>query len=306
LVSIVSTTQENVGVSHLRKFISEKELRRLVRELARRTKREIDEAGLTINDFEGIACLYGIKFGWQNLSLDIDGHYLKGDRVIALNRRINHAERQNFSFCHELIHDRIECDDSLFEVLHEFAIDMPDDDMERLIERLCNIGAAELLIPFDELSEVVDQRGFSTELIPELCERFNASSLAVAFKLISIASHSCYLVIAEKRKIAINKNQPIMLQIDSNQDWHLWVVYSGNSPSAKYTTGRNTPVLTGHLMYKALDNEREMVHGKDDIPRHNSINRRWEMNCDCLAYKGWVFGFFHETQPVSPDQPSLL
>ena len=59
-------------------------------------------------------------------------------------------------------------------------------------------------------------------------------------------------------------------------------------------------------MYKALDTEGQVMQGIDDIPRRNSKNRRWEVTCDCLAYKGWVFGFFHETQPTSVKQLSLF
>ena len=286
--------------------VKESDLHRLVRELAKRTREEIDQAKLAIDNFEGISREYKIKFQWQDMSLDTDGHYLKGMRIITLNRRITHPERRNFSFCHELTHDRIECDDELREIIHEFTYEMSEQDEERLMERLCNIGAAELLIPSEEVREIIDQRGLSTELIPELCERFNASSLAVAFKMVSTALHTCYLFIAEKRGIVADKNQPILFKVKSNRNWHLWIIYSGSSPAAQYTMGRNYSVSSGHLMYRAIDSDGEVVQGIDDIPRRNSKNHRWEVKCDCLAYKGWVFGFFHETQPTSPNQLRLL
>lgn len=288
------------------KQVSEKQLHQLVRDLARKTRGEIEQDNLSIDDFEGIAHKYEITFNWRDMSPDTDGLYAKGIRIITLNRFIRHTERRNFSFCHELIHDRIDCDDDFYEVLHEFTCDMSDDDMERLIERLCNLGAAELLIPSAELREIIDQRGFSADLIPELCNRFNASSLAVAFKIISTIEHSCYLLIAEKREITDNTDQMAMFEIKPDHNWHLWVVYSSNSPSAKYTLGRNLPILAGHLMYKALENEGKVVRGEDDIPRRNSKNHRWEVKCECLAYKGWVFGFFHETQPISQNQLRLF
>ena len=154
--------------------VKESDLHRLVRDLAKRTRAEIDQANLVIDDFQGISDKYDIKFQWPDMPLDTDGHYLKEVRIISLNQRITHSEHRNFSFCHEFTHDRIECDDDLREVIHEFTYETSDQDEERLMERLCNIGAAELLIPSDELSKVIDRHGLSTGLIPELCGRFNA------------------------------------------------------------------------------------------------------------------------------------
>lgn len=289
------------------KTISERQLQHLLLDIANKTRREIEQDQLSIDDFEGIARKYGIIFKWREMPPDTDGHYAKDHRVITLNRRVMHAERRNFSFCHELIHDRITRDDDFYQVLHEFTCDMSDDDMERIIERLCNLGASELLIPSDELREIINQRGFSLELIPELCNRFNASSLAVSFKLVSAAEHPCYLIIGEKREIADSPYKQAMFKIEGNQNWHLWVVYSSSSSSAKYNTlGKNFPVLSGHVMYKALASEGDVVQGEDDIPRRNSAKRRWEVKCECMAYKGWVFGFFHESPPISPNQLSLF
>lgn len=286
--------------------VSERQLSDLVQGLARKTRQEIEEANLAIADFEGVARRYGAKFAWQEMDAGTDGHYIKDLRLITLNSRVSHQERRNFSFCHEFIHDRIVCDDDFYAVLHEFTEDMSDEEMEQVVERLCNIGAAELLIPSSEVEEAIKEQGFSIELIPDLCERFSASSIAVAFKLLSIAKHDCYLFITEKREFEETGNQPILIHVKPDRVWHLWVVYSGSSPSAKYNMGRNYPIALGHLMYRVNENGGYVTRGEDDIPRRNSKKRRWEVKCECMAYKGWVFGFFHEREPISRNQLRLF
>lgn len=286
--------------------VQKHDLFRLIKELARKTRQEIEQANLAITNFEDIARKYEAKFAWQEMDAGTDGHYIKDLRLITLNSRVSHQERRNFSFCHELIHDRIVCDDDFYAVLHEFTEGMSKDEIEQVVERLCNIGAAELLIPSSEVEGIIDEQGFSIELIPDLCERFSASSIAVAFKLLSVAKHDCYLFIAEKREFEETGNQPLLIHVKPDRVWHLWVVYSGSSPSAKYNMGRNYPIASGHLMYQANENGGYVTHGEDDIPRRNSKKRRWEVKCECMAYKGWVFGFFHEREPVSQNQLRLF
>lgn len=282
------------------------DLFRLIEKLAKDTRQEIEQANLTISDFEGIARKYEIKFAWQELDLGTDGYYIKDARLITLNSQIGHQERRNFSFCHELIHDRIVCNDDFCEALHEATFHMSNAGTESIIEKLCNQGAAELLIPSDELRVMIAQQDFSVELIPELCDRFKASSLAVAFRMISMAEHSCHLLVADKREITPSAVQHAMFEVIPDQNWQLWVAYSASAPPAKYTLGRNVPILSGHLMYKALENEGKIIRGTDDIPRHNSKKHRWEVQCECMLYKGWVFGLFHETQPISKNQLRLF
>lgn len=291
----------------MRHIVSEKELHRLVRELARKTRQEIDEAGIAIDDFDSIAHKYDFKFAWQEMSLDKDGHYAKGVRIITLNNSVTHLERRNFSFCHEFTHDRIDCDDELCEIIHEFTINMSDEDMERLIERLCNIGAAELLIPSEDVRQVMLERGFSTTLISELCERFGASSIAVAFQMVNCASHDCYLVIAESRivqPVSIHSQAPLLSIKPTNvPQEHLAVIYSGASSAAKYSIKRNQALTTSHFLFGVLHTN-EPMRGEAKLPF--ASGNGWNVPCEALHFRGKIFAFFNVSVPISSAQLTLF
>lgn len=291
----------------MRGIVSENELHRLVRDLARRARQEIDAAGLAIDDFDSIAHKYGIRFAWQEMSLDKDGHYAKGIRIITLNNHVTHLERRNFSFCHEFMHDRIDCDEVLCEMVHEFAINMSDGETESLIERLCNIGAAELLIPSENVRQLMLQRGFSTTRISELCEYFGASSIAVAFQMVNCASHDCYLVIAENRIVRpmANHSQAPLLSIKSTNvpQEQLVIIYSGASSAAKYSIKRNQAFSNNHFLCGAL-HANEPVRGDAKLPF--ASGNGWDIPCEALYFRGKVFAFFNRTQPMSSLQIPLF
>ena len=98
------------------------ELIRKARELARRMRDDISNAGLQPDDFEGIAQHFGLTLCWAQLPNNNPGCYLKRERKIVLNTRIQLAERLYFTFDHELMHDGIEHDDDLLSLLADAYI----------------------------------------------------------------------------------------------------------------------------------------------------------------------------------------
>jgi len=285
------------------KPVTEKELVRQAGELAARTRREIEAAGLVITDFEQVARLFDVTVVWGELPAGKDGSYLKDERKIVLSTSVTTPERINFSFCHEIMHARIEDDDDL---LSDFADAYRRSD-EEAMERLCNAGAADLLMPAENVRQIMVERGFSTTLIPELCERFGASSIAVAFQMVNCASHDCYLVIAENQLVqptAVH-NQISLLNIKpiNVPQEQLVIIYSGASSAAKYSIKRNQAFSNNHFLCGAL-HANEPVRGDAKLPF--ASGNGWDIPCEALYFRGKVFAFFNRTQPMSSLQIPLF
>lgn len=272
------------------KRVFEKELIRKSIELASITRQEIDQASLAIDDYEGIARKYSLSFVWGTLPDGDEGSYIKEKRQIILDKRVLTPERSHFSFCHELMHAHIEEDEDLLCLIADAHIQ----DEYETIERMCNAGAAELLVPGNEISRLLRTKPFSASLIPELCERFSASSLAVAFKMISHVSHECFLVIAAPTAC------------DDRGNRLLKVIYTSKSPAIEKYSIKNGQILPSHsLLYRAWQmGEGISCQEEDCIPF--ASRTEWIVPSDALRFRGKVFAFFNVTTPSSPDQLPLF
>lgn len=271
--------------------------------LAEKTRREIDEADLPLDDFPAIARHYDIELIWNTLPDENPGCYVKARRRVVLDPSAQSPERLNFTFFHELMHDRIEHDDNLLSMLADAYIGSED----IVIERLCNAGAAELLIPTFDLRKTLQACEFSTGSIPTLCEQYGASSIAVAFKMISTASHDCFLVIAEPRFVKPDNHEiPMLLDVrPADAQWKLVIIYSATSPGVtKYSIKIGQQLTFDHPIYDALSQSGQVVRGYAKIPFASGTS--WSVGFDALFFRSKVFAFFHASPPVSASQLQLL
>lgn len=275
--------------------ITEDDLVRQAVELAARTRRRIEAAGLHITDFESIAELFRVTVLFVERPEGEDGAYLDALRQIVISTKVKNEERVNFTFLHELMHAIIQDDPDLLSACHDVPGGFSDD----LIERLCNKGAAEMLVP----SEAVRQYGCSVALIPTLCEQFSASSLAVAFQMINCADDVRYLVIAEWRTVIVAPATP--LDPYNRIGERLVVAYGAKSPAAKYFIRRNRHLPLNHGLYHAMLQPETVLKMEADVPIGE---KPWSLPCECLYFRQKVFAFFHEPSrnTVSPDQMSLF
>jgi Zn-dependent peptidase ImmA (M78 family) len=281
--------------------VGEGELLRRARALAKGTRREIGEAGLRPDDFGRIARRYGLTLCWDRLTDDNPGCYHKDAKTIVLDPRVVLSERLHFTFHHELMHDRIEQDEDLLSLLADAYIRSDHTTMERL----CDAGAAELLMPSDDLQDMVRAHGFSTESIPVLCHHYHASSIAVAIHMASTASHQCYLVIAAPQYVRQEHTSPMLIDVTvAKAQPRLVMLYTVASPSAKYAIKRGQQVPADHLMSVAWQKDGETVSDRAPIPFASGT--RWVVPCDASSFRGKVFAFFHASDPVSSDQMRLL
>ncbi|MCX7803484.1 MAG: ImmA/IrrE family metallo-endopeptidase [Meiothermus ruber] len=81
-------------------------------------------------------------------------------------------KRQRFTLAHEVMHVLIQQDDDLLSELHEAYAGQ---ELEKELEALCNLGAAEMLLPGQAVEAAIARKGQTPRLIPELAELHQVS-----------------------------------------------------------------------------------------------------------------------------------
>jgi hypothetical protein len=135
-----------------------------------------------------LASLNGIHVEETAEPFDGDGRiFPRRGRVVIQYRKGQTPERQRFTICHEIAHT---CFPDAFERIRSYGRN--DDDLgHRRFEKLCDIGAAELLFPREEFSRDLDQRTLSLSLAEELRQRYRASIDATLIRCVNLTAHHC-------------------------------------------------------------------------------------------------------------------
>jgi hypothetical protein len=114
-----------------------------------------------------------------------------GRHHICVNAN-DRPERRRFTACHEIAH---------------IVLGLPSDHEQLpwwsyakrpLNEILCDVFAAELLLPFGVLKRFVDKADISLTAVDELAGRFDASTAATGSRFAAVAGYPCAFVLSEK------------------------------------------------------------------------------------------------------------
>jgi Zn-dependent peptidase ImmA (M78 family) len=225
--------------------------------------------------------------------------------VIWLDPTAGDNERLNFSYYHEISHHLIRTDNDLYSFLSDLA--SQNEDFDSLVDRFANIGAAEFLIPSEEIYTIQQERGFTIQLLPDLDYRYPASKPAIAIQLAQCASHKCFIVVCQFGLLPNqNREQERLLNEVINSKPKLFVQYASSSPSQdRYSIGKHALIPENHILYRAFQNQ-GYLKGNDLIPFKNGT--KWAEACEALFYKGKVYGAFNLSSPAIPTnlQPRLF
>jgi Zn-dependent peptidase ImmA (M78 family) len=125
-----------------------------------------------------------------------------GDPMILYRRRRSKVQTY-FTLFHEIAH-------TLFP---EYRRDFLHDGSQRLfgpqgqLEYLCNIAAAEFLMPMDLFRCDLEQHGFGAPQVPYLCERYQAAAEEVCMRMIESDATECVLGLYEPRRQKRRRSQ---------------------------------------------------------------------------------------------------
>lgn len=245
----------------------------------------------------------GINVVEDSLPNGIDG-MLKG-KTILINSNIQSEERKRFTRFHEMMHHLLNKDAYLLSELHEYTCNQ-ENGYKKQLEILCNIGAAEFLMPRKEFTKLYQEKDFNVKLILDAADHFKASTIAATIQLAQIAPNKCIATVWEYGLVP--KDTDLLhnsLFITENQSynkpkWH--VVYSASSLTADRWLTKYTTFPDDHLINQAFRQDR-MIEGCGYIHFPS-----WKEDCYCEAFrhKDKVYALFHLTLPPSPDQMSLF
>ena len=260
-------------------------------------------ASATIPTFDEICSGLGLSVIEDNLPIRTEGMYI--EKTIFLNSRIRNEERKRFTQFHEITHHLLEENEDLISEFDEYTYGQGDRNHAQT-EYLCNVGAAEFLMPSKEFTKLYNKRGFNVQLIPFAANYFKSSIIAATIQLAHVAPNECIAVVCENGLIP---NDTISLQdslfTTKNQSHNkpkLHVIYSASSPAADRWLAKYTIFPNDHLINQVFL-QAKMLEGDSEIPFPG-----WQEPCICeaLPYKNRVYALFHLSALPDPNQMTFF
>ena len=211
--------------------------------------------------------------------------------LIIINSEIQSEERKQFTRFHEITHHLINQDGEIISILHD-ATWHQNDGYKTVIERLCNVGAAEFLMPCEEFRRFYKEKGFQAGLITEASHHFGSSTIATTIQLAQVAPYSCITAVCEYGLMPNQiKCQPNLFVDDSALPAsQLHVVYSASSPTTKYKLAKYTVIPEGHPIYDAFF-QSVTVEKESYIPFRSG--KEMPCYCEALVYRDRIHVVFH-------------
>lgn len=148
-------------------------------------------------------------------------HFM-GKLVIAVNAR-DLPQRQRFTVCHEIAH-------AVLELPSEHGADSWSYAKRPLNEILCDVFAAELLLPIDKFKPLVDEEEPSFKAVGSLAETFQASLAATASRFATVSSLPCAYVLSEAGKVKYSARSRAFRELNA------WVAQGAPLPSESMAT----------------------------------------------------------------------
>ncbi|WP_312846438.1 ImmA/IrrE family metallo-endopeptidase [Deinococcus rubellus] len=164
-----------------------------------------------------------------------DGAYDPENKVILINSQAR-PERQRFTLAHEISHVLLLSDDDLLSDLHDTY---EGERLETMIETLCNVGAAGILIPDALMNDVLERYGPSGRAMAELVRRADVSGSAALYALTEVIGGQVLLAVCAPS--------------GRGEARQLTVRASGKAAGVKYSLSPGTPIPDEHPIQIALE-----------------------------------------------------
>lgn len=232
----------------------------------------------------------GLQCSRGSLTAGTDGFW--SNRLIVVNHTVTWPARIEFTIFHEIMHYLLDEDGELIEFFTD-TLSRDDGSYKLAIEKCCNQGAAEFLMPQESVRNFIDKRGFSVHLVEELSNWSGASLIAAAAQLAVCSPYDCFVVICSSRPLVLNG------QVTPK----VWVDYSFAPHRGKYVLAPSTLIPSDHTI--AIANERGVSLSESSFIPFRS-GRRMPSHCEVVWVGKRQVALLLLEQPVSKSQRSLF
>lgn len=254
------------------------------------------------SDPEMLCQKLGIRVVYERLGFGREGAAFAD--AIQLDPTAKVPARRRFTFYHEIVHRILrEHAPKLFSIINDqYEADKLFTDIS---ERLCNVGAAEFLLPRDTVRSLYLEEGFSVALIEVLSQPGMVSRVAACAQLTFCAPHSCIAVVCRKNTPSPSlqtRLQDLPATNTACEIVKIDVAFRSNKMEASCASG--TVISSSHFlaqMFEAVHGE--CIRGKAPIPFRSG--RIWEVECEAVRLGGQVFAFFHKDTPPTSIHDQL-
>lgn len=233
----------------------------------------------------------GIRVQYGSIGLGKEGAAFAD--TIMLDPTAGVPARRRFTFYHEIVHY----------LLREHAVELysvindqygSDELLTSISEQLCNVGAAEFLLPRETVRSLYQEEGFSVSLIAALSRPGAVSHVAACAQLIFCAPHACIAVVCRKDRASSAFPTRERIKID----------VAFRSRKMKYPCASGTVISSNHLLAQVSQAAHgERIQGKAPIPFKSG--HLWEVECEAIRLGNQIFAFFHADAPPTSTRGQL-
>lgn len=181
---------------------------------------------------------------------DRDGAYDPEHRVILINSGVR-PSRQRFTLAHEISHALLLGNDDLLSDLHDAY---EGDRLEGVIETLCNVGAAAILMPDTLIADLLSRFGSTGRTLAELARRADVSASSALYALAERTTSPVIYAVCALSKVDSDERGADEDSVSvSSSAKVLTVRASSAAPGVKYSLRPGTPIPDSHPIAVALD-----------------------------------------------------
>lgn len=168
------------------------------------------------------------------------------DDQIVINPLVTCRERREFTGFHEITHILIERDGEVESQLLEYT-HAESDGFHWTVEDLCQVGAAEFIMPSDKFAAYMEGKNWTVDAIHGAASVFSASTIATAFQFALRNPDPCTVLVAEPAGFT-QADQPLLAGgDDSISSAPLTVTYCVHNDNS-YPMCRNVLIPHDHVI----------------------------------------------------------